>query len=132
MVTAGVTFGLPSRSPPVQVPNRNGAAVTGSSTPKPSEHGRDVGQHLRDGQPLGLDQVEDGVAGLVDGLGSLAPELVGEPEQVDDLRQPSVRPFAQVGARGQRGVGRLRVEQIGDGPELGERRSARRLGRDGR
>ena len=94
--------------------------------------GGDVGQHLRDGQPLGVDQVEHRVAGLVDRLGALSPELVGEPQQVDDLGQPSVGPLGEVGSRRERRLGRLRVEQVGEGVELGQRRPTGRFGGMGR
>ncbi|CAB5005785.1 unannotated protein [freshwater metagenome] len=33
VVTLAVTLGLPSRSPPIQLPNDNGRAVTGTSIP---------------------------------------------------------------------------------------------------
>jgi hypothetical protein len=93
-----------------------------------SEDGGDVGQHLRDGQPLGVDQVEHRVPGLVDRLGPLPPELVGQPQQVDDLGEVPVGPFGEVGPGRAGGLGRLRVEEVGEGMQLGERRSPRRLG----
>ena len=93
------------------------------------EHGGQVGQHLRDGGARCVDEVEDGVAGLVDRLGSLPPQLVGEPEQVDDLRQPPIRAGFEIGPWRQGGFGGLGIEELGDSPELGERRAPSRLRR---
>ena len=111
-VTCGVTFGLPSRSPPIQVPKRSGARSAGRSTP---ERGQLVGQvleHVADGVQHQLVEVVGGVARLVERLGPVQAQLVGLPEQVDDLGDPAVGPR----------VVRRRLEQVGDPPALGQDR----------
>ena len=72
-------------------------------------------EHRRGGQAL---EVVDAVAGLVDGLGSLDPELVGLPEQVDRRLQPATT---------SRRV--LLLEQSRDRAQLVQRRAPGDLGR---
>ena len=68
-VTSGVTFGLPSRSPPIQVPKVSGRAVGGSSTPSARQLGRRGRRARRRPRRRQVVEVVDGVAGLVGGSG---------------------------------------------------------------
>ena len=117
-----MTFGLPSRSPPIQVPKASGRAVGGSSTPSRRERRGQLLEHVRQRRSRGqLLEVVDGVARLVDRLGPRHPQLVGLPQQLDDLGQPAVRCAVR---------GSL-VEQLGDPAQLGQDRTAGGLGRVG-
>ena len=77
-------------------------------------------EHVGNGAPVELVEVVDGIAGLVDRLGPGDAEIVGQPEQVDDLGQLAV------------GSGiSIKLQQIGDSPQPGQRRPPGRLGRVG-
>ena len=119
-VTAGVTYGLPSRSPPIQVPKVSGRAVGGS------RHA-ELAQRRRPGRraPAGRRrrarsaQVVDGVAGLVARVGPVQAQLVGLPQQVDQLGQPalgravaSARAVQAVAARPRRRARRRRARSL--------------------
>ncbi len=124
-VTAGVTLGLPSRSPPAQAPKRRGRAVAGScdadARERPVELGEQVGHHLVGEEP---ERVQGG-ARLVGGLRPDDPQLVGLPHHVDELGEPSLG-ARSVGGRPAR-VLEL-VDGHGDAAEQVEDRAARRLG----
>jgi hypothetical protein len=111
---------LPSRSPPIQVPNVNGCG----------ERVVQVGEHPRRGVRVQLGQVVDRVARLVGRLRPGQSQLVGLPQQVDQLRQPPVV-RGRVGAAAERPLGRLRVQRVGDRALLDQDRPAGRLGRVG-
>ena len=109
-VTSGVTFGLPSRSPPTQVPKRSGRSV-GSRilTGQGESHGERL-QQPADHRDQVVEQVEDRRRLVVD-RGTVPPQLVGLPEQVDRLADVPVDAGEVV-------VGGPRVgavdEQVGD------------------
>ena len=86
----GVTLGLPSRSPPIQVPKVSGRASTGSSTPSRSSSAVSSSSTSGTASAVQLVEVVDGVAGLVDHVGPRDAQLVGLPEQVDQLLEPPV------------------------------------------
>ncbi len=120
-VTWGVTLGLPSRSPPIQVPKRERAGVVGELDAGALQLGGEVLQDVADGAGVQLVQVVDGVAGLVGGLGTDDAQFVGLPDEVDVLGQPDVEAAAV-------GLDDGGVEERGDAPELVEDRAARGLG----
>ena len=89
-VTAAVTLGLPSRSPPVQVPKVSGRDSGSSRAPcAAASSARSVSSR---GTVLGLEvvQVVGDVAGLLDRVGPVQPQLVGLPDEVDHGGQPAV------------------------------------------
>ena len=105
-----MTFGLPSRSPPIQVPKVSGRASSGSSTPSRAQL---VGERLerpRDGVAVQRVEVVDGVARLVDHLGARDAQLVGLPQQVDQLLQPA--PDARSATRSRRRPSRHAVPLV--------------------
>ncbi len=96
--------------------------------PEPRQlHGQFL-EHVGDRPGRQLVEVVDGVARLVEHLGLGDADLVGLPEQVDQLFQPAHRPrrrrLVAVG-------GLQRVEQPGELAQLGEHGAAGRLGRVG-
>ena len=108
-VTRAETLGLPSRSPPIQVPNVSGRAVGSRSTLDPAQlrpaRPRHPGRYSEE-----VVEVVHGVARLVGRLRPDDSQLVGLPQQVDHLGQPFL-PTLTVGG----------VQQVGDAPQLGER-----------
>ena len=88
-----------------------------------AEPGELVGErleHVRDGVAVELVEVVDGVARLVDDVGTGDAQLVGLPHQVDQLLQPAPGPAARARVQRSAGPGRAvpLVEQTGDVPEL--------------
>jgi hypothetical protein len=77
-------------------------------------------ERVRDGVTVQLVEVVDGVASLVEDVGARDAQLVGLPQQVDELLEPP--PDAALG----RGIGRLLpfVEQRGDTAQLREHGAA--------
>ena len=98
-MTAAVTFGLPSRSPPIQVPNVSGAASAGRVDPVLGQLGGQIRGELRDGVVDEGLQVVQRVAGLVDRCRTELAELVGLPDQVDQLGEFPVLPGSGAGTR---------------------------------
>ena len=124
-VTAAVTCGLPSRSPPVQVPKLSGRACGSSRAPCACDLVGQVGQQLRHGPGGQVVQVVGGVAGLVHRVRAVQPQLVGLPDQVDDGGQPAVLPAPGGGVGGRVGGG----QHLADLAQLVQDRAAARLGR---
>ena len=90
-VTSGVTNGLPSRSPPIHEPKVSGRAVGRQVHPDLGQQRRSVLQHVRQragGQPV---EVVQRTACLVQDLGALEAQLVGLPQQLDELGEPAGR-----------------------------------------
>ena len=122
-VTAAVTLGLPSRSPPIQEPNRMGAFCAGSVTPcSPSSSERSVSISGMASVRM-LVEVVDGVAGLVHRGGPDLAELVRLPHLVDDLGQLAVLAAAGRGAL----LGGL-GQHVGELADLVQHGAARGLG----
>ena len=89
---SAVTFGLPSRSPPIQVPSVSGTASAGSSTPCSASCSAISSVSCRKRLLGDVAQVVQRVAGLVDrGRADLA-KLVRLPHQIDQLGQLPVLP----------------------------------------
>ena len=112
-VTAGVTNGLPSRSPPIQ---RAEGQRPGRRRGLHAELAQRLGQvveHLRGGVGVQVLEVVDGVAGLVGRVRPVQPQLVGLPEQVDQLGEAPGRGGRVGGAVEDRG-GRLGVQRVGE------------------
>ena len=131
-VACGVTFGLPSRSPPIHVPNVSGRASIGSSTPMRASSSSSASSVCGHRVVVQRVEVVDGVARLVDRLGAHDAKLVGLPQEVDELLEAAVH--AALGVRVERqAVGSERalpvVEQARDPADLREDGPARRLGR---
>ncbi len=120
-MTCGVTFGLPSRSPPIQVPNVSGREVTGSVMPRRASSAARSSRTSGTASLEQLGEVVDGVARLVRGLGPVGPQLVGLPQQVDDFGQAPVEAAQVRGRLGGRG------QQLRDLAQLGQVRPPRGL-----
>lgn len=120
-MTSGVTFGLPSRSPPIQVPKVSGREFSGSSKPTRASSAVRSSRTSPTAAGVQLVQVVDGVAGLVGRFGADHAEFVGLPDEVDVLGEPGVV-AAPVGLD-DRGL-----QQLGDAAELAEDRAAGGLG----
>ena len=106
-VTAGVTNGLPSRSPPIQEPNVSTGRARGDLQAAGLGGSRELTDDVAGSPGRQVVEVEQGVAGLVGDLGLAQAELVGLPEQVDRL-----------GDRAVGAVGAWLVEQLGDATQL--------------
>ena len=96
-MTSGVTLGLPSRSPPTQVPKRSGRAVGGQLDAQPGRARRlevleQVGHDRRRPARRGSHRIDQPASSA--GVGPLVAQLVGLPQEVDQLGQPrrSTRP----------------------------------------
>ena len=126
-VTWGVTDGLPSRSPPTQVPNRRGRAAGARSTPQALQLLVEVVEQVGDDVVEQLLEQVQGRRRLLDRLRPAAPELVGLPEQLHDLGEPTL-PAVPL-RPGRAGPG---LQQLPDLPHLGEHRPAGGLGGVGR
>ena len=87
---SGATFGLPSRSPPIQLPKASGRALRRQLEPEPAELVGQLLEHV--GHRVGVQAVEvpDRVARLVHHVGLRDAQLVGLPQQVD--RSPRAAP----------------------------------------
>jgi hypothetical protein len=96
-----------------------------------AQHLGEIGEHGGHRDACRVLEVEERVAGLVDRLRPLPAQLVGQPEQVDHLGQSAVGPGGKLRSGRQRRLGRLDVEDLGDGAQLRERRPASRLSRVG-
>ena len=92
------------------------------------EHGSQIIEHRRNGVERCVLDVEHDVARLVDRIRALPPQLVGQPQQVDDLGQLAVRALDNVQAGEAGRFSGLFVEDGGHRPELGQRRTPRRFG----
>ena len=113
------TDGLPSRSPPIQLPNENGGGAPGNAAPVVAE------QPLARVEQALLEEPEP-VADLVDDARAAAAHLVGLPEDRDLLGE-RVLDLASL-ARAQHRVVEP-VEQLGDSDVGDQERAPRRLGR---
>ena len=122
-VTAAVTLGLPSRSPPIQEPKRIGAFCGGRVTPCSAEQLGQVREHLRHGVAEDAGEVVDGVPGLVHRGGPDLAELVRLPHLVDHFGQLAVLAAAGGGAL-RRGFG----QDVGEPADLVQHRAAGGLG----
>lgn len=120
-MTWGVTLGLPSRSPPIQVPKVSGRVSSGRWTPTRSSSAVRSSRTSPTALKVQLVEVVDGVAGLVGGFGAHHAQFVRLPDEVDVLRQAGVE-AAPVGGE-DRGL-----QQGGDAAELVEDGAAGRLG----
>ena len=133
-----MTFGLPSRSPPIHVPNVSGRASIGQLDADARELVVERLERVRHGVVMERVEVVDGVAGLVDRLGAHDAQLVRLPEQVDELLEAAAD--AALGDRVDRqAVGPERalplVQQRGDPADLRQHaapRGLRRVGREDR
>ncbi len=127
-VAATVTNGLPSRSPPIQLPKRRKPGRTTapgySRGHRPLERrrhlGREVVQHR-------LEEVE-AVADLVHHLRLVGPRLLGPPQGDELLAQDLVGRALLLRGRGVEVEG---AQHLGDAGELGEDRPPLGLGRVG-
>jgi hypothetical protein len=94
---------------------------------QPAQRIGEVVEHPRGGVGVQVGEVVDGVAGLIGRVRPIQPQLVGLPEQVDQLGEPAGG-RGGVGGAVQHVVGRLGVQRVGQLAQLGQDRPAGRLG----
>lgn len=120
-VTSGVTLGLPSRSPPIQVPKVSGRVSSGRVTPTRSSSAVRSSRTSPTAAGVEFVEVVDGVAGLVGGFGAHDAELVGLPDEVDVLGEAGVVAAAV-------GLDDRGLQEGGDAAQLVEDGAAGRFG----
>ena len=106
-------------------PERQRPGVGGQRDADRLERERQVVEHLRHRAVREVVEVVEGVAGLVEHLRAVQAQLVGLPEQVDELG--GAARHARVVEADAVALGR--VEQVGDGAQLEQHRAPRGLGR---
>ena len=106
-VTSAVTLGLPSRSPPIHVPNVSGCAAPSSTGAMAGQFFGQIGSKI--GHCLLGDflEVVERVAGFVGWRGTLLAQLVGLPDEINDFGERSVL-AGSGGAAGRRWYGEYR------------------------
>ena len=126
-VTSAVTAGLPSRSPPTQVPHRRNGANEGGLRPTP--FGVEGAVHLaidrRQGHEDRLVEQGERRAHLIERLGTVPADRLGAPQPGDLLAQPAMDLLLVGGSRGQ--VLEL-FEQGADPPQVLDHGATLRLG----
>ena len=127
IVTAAVTLGLPSRSPPVHVPNRSGTASTGSSTPnRVNTAARSLSTAGTATRAASSRWNMTLRASSIGSGRSLRSSSVSQSKSI--ISASSRCPLDDV-RPGKSAASAASASRVGHRPQLGQRRSARRFGR---